>query len=199
MKCWVRGTAIPGCAFFRPGGSPLNVPHCLHNAHTQVLSPGVTTRSEFSPRESQRDAEDFSPARSAGYNAHPTDLSPGGTAKADSRAREGEPWTIFRSSVAQPFLAVRLFRPPGSPLNVPHRVQRTYAGTMSPEVRLNLKFRHASPKGTPKTLAQHEVLGTWHSHSWLCVFPPGWKPLECSPLRSQRTYAGTESRRDDSI
>src|SRR5229473_7307035 len=33
MKCWVRGTAIPGFAFFRPGGSPLNVPHCLHNAH----------------------------------------------------------------------------------------------------------------------------------------------------------------------
>src|SRR5216683_1968457 len=93
MKCWVRGTAIPGCAFFRPGGSPLNVPHCLHNAHTQVLSPGV---------------------------------------------------------------------------------------------RLNLNFPHASPKGTPKTLAQHEVLGTWHSHSWLCVFPPGWKPLEFSPRKSQR-------------
>src|SRR5712692_6394800 len=50
-----------------------------------------------------------------------------------------------------------------------------------------------SPKGTPKTLAQHEVLGTWHSHSWLCVFPPGWKPLECSPLPPQRTYAGTMS------
>src|SRR6266852_3478073 len=100
MKCWVRGTAIPGCAFFRPGGGPLNVPHCLHNAHTQVLSPGL---------------------------------------------------------------------------------------------RLNLNFPHASPKGTPKTLAQHEVLGTWHSHSWLCVFPPGWKPLECSPLPPQRTYAGTMS------
>src|SRR5713226_3577792 len=53
---------------------------------------------------------------------------------------------------------------------------RRYNGV--PEVRLDLNFRHASPKGTPKTLAQHEVLGTWHSHSWLCVFPPGWKPLE---------------------
>src|SRR5712691_312287 len=61
---------------------------------------------------------------------------------------------------------------------------RRYNGV--PEGRLNLNFRHASPKGTPKTLAQHEVLGTWHSHSWLCVFPPGWKPLECSPRESQR-------------
>src|SRR5713226_6134418 len=73
---------------------------------------------------------------------------------------------------------------------------RRYNGV--PEVRLNLNFRHASPKGTPKTLAQHEVLGTWHSHSWLCVFPPGWKPLECSPLPPQRTYAGTEAPRYDS-
>src|SRR5713101_9764826 len=29
-----------------------------------------------------------------------------------------------------------------------------------PEGRLDLNFRHASPKGTPKTLAQYEVLGT---------------------------------------
>src|SRR5713226_2135281 len=58
---------------------------------------------------------------------------------------------------------------------------RRYNGV--PEVRLDLNFRHASPKGTPKTLAQYEVLGTWHSHSWLCVFPPTWKPLECSSPR----------------
>src|SRR5258708_14399281 len=110
MKCWVRGTAIPGCAFFRPGGSPLNVPHCVHNAHTQVLSPGGTTRSEFSPRESQRDAEDLPSTKCWVQCPHKGSRVPEGRRRLIPAHGKEKRWTIFRSSVAQPFLAVRLCR-----------------------------------------------------------------------------------------